>query len=197
MKKIVTIIGLLCVVLCVSAGPIHVTATVKYSSPYKGFAYRVNGSSSYSLHATSRANSLMAQAPTAAMHSTSSFYGGRAETASVQNTLQVRGITTCASGITGGVTTTDAFPPKSSARRSTPPLPWLCEHCQWINIGTEEDPEWVCAVCGCEANFNCDCEGECHCDVPLDLNWSAMLFMGALAGAYAIYKARTREKEII
>ena len=189
----------MCVVLCVSAGPIHVTATVKYSSPYKGFAYRVNGSSSYSLHATSRANSLMAQAPTAAMHSTSSFCGGRAETSTVQTTLQVRGITTCASGITGGVTTTDVFPPKGSARRSGLLPPGACQHCQWINIGTEDNPIYVCAVCGCtpEDGDPCDCEGECHCDVPLDLNWSAMLFMGALAGAYAIYKARTREKEII
>ena len=194
MKKIVTIIGLLCVVLCVSAGPIHVTATVKYSSPYKGFAYRVNGSSSYSLHATSRANSLMAQAPTAAMHSTSSFCGGRAETSTVQTTLQVRGITTCASSITGGVTTTDAFPPKGSIRRNTPPIPGLCEHCHWVKGA---DGRWYCDVCGCLAVNDCDCEGECHCDVPLDFNWSAMLFLGALAGAYAIYKARTREKEII
>ena len=204
MKKIVTIIGLLCVVLCVSAGPIHVTATVNYSSPYKGSLYRGGGYSSHSMHASSRANGVIALAPTATMHSTSSYCGSRAETAAVQTTLQVRGITTCASGITGGVTSTDTFTPKGAIRRSGTQLPptGACGHCQWVNEGTEDDPHWVCAVCGCEPEDECETScphsgGDCHCDVPLDFNWSAMLFLSALAGAYAVYKARTREKEII
>lgn len=170
-------------------------SALSYASPYKGAGRNGYIHTSAPMRSSMTTHSAMAQAPVAAMSSTSAYgiqtTSHNHETKAIANDVAVRGIYTSASAIQGGVTIYDTGNRRGiGPRRSGTPLPGICEHCIWVNIGTELVPHWVCDVCGCEATDDCDCD-PCHCDVPLDFNWAAALFMTALAVAYGVYKKRT------
>ena len=97
------------------------------------------------------------------------------------------GIRTAATAVSGGVTTCDKAPkkPKGGVRRtSDPEHPEItpCPHC--VDNGEES-----CVICGHDI-YECECE-TCSCNVPLDFNWGAMVFMAVMAAAYAVWKRRT------
>ena len=184
-------------VLCASAAPIHVSASMNYSSTYKGAGRGgyIYTTSSAQVHSIGSAGGGMAQAPVASMSSTGSLGGrGVSYRGSVAAIPQVSGITTSASSIRGGVTTSSVGP------RKAPEIPsGACPHCQWVWVDDLHGPGkggYVCSVCGCEALDGCDCD-PCHCDVPLDFNGAVALFMALLTCAYALYKVRVHRKETL
>ena len=203
MKKVLTIIISLLCVLCVSASPIHVSASMNYSSTYKGSGR--NGM----IYTTSSARMVsiggggsMAQAPTASMGSTTSSRGIGMTTTAITTAPQVSGIYTSASAIRGGVTTYS--PRQSRAPRREPGHGGNAEGlpgcgCDWHDNG---DGTYTCPICGCTwdeyddaGEESCHCEAESgYCWCPLDFNWAVSLFMAILAGVYATYKARARKK---
>lgn len=180
MKKVLLIITCLLCVLCASAGPVHVSASMNYTSTYKGSG-RSGMVHSAPIRSTAMGNSVMAQAPMAAMGSTGVSMGrSMAATSEMAATPQVRGIYTAASKIVGGVTSAETYASFGAPRKS-PVHPGECSHC------VDEDEDDNCDRCGMDM-MECD-EETCWC--PLDLNWAVMLFFTLLAGAYAVYKKRT------
>lgn len=133
----------------------------------------------------------MAQAPVASMGSTSSVgsrgisYGG-----TVAAIPQVQGISTSASGIRGGITAEDTYA-RSCGPRKIEVIPGKPEHCH-----CEDDGTGHCIHCGAELDeFDGGCSNNpCWC--PIDFNGAVALFMAILAGAYAIYRVRTRQETI-
>lgn len=196
MKKVLLIlVGIVCT-LSASA--------LSYASPYKGAGRNGYIHTSAPMRSSMGTRAVMAQAPVAAMSSTSSYgtqympsYAGTIETSS--NNTQVRGIYTAASAVQGGITTCETHSSNkvSGKRKNTiPGHPEVCEHCHWEYIENYYGPgmhEWVCSSCGATLRDNdCTCEEESgYCWCPLDLNWSVMLFFAALAVAYEAYKKRT------
>lgn len=165
--------------LCVSANPIHVSASMNYTSTYKGSG-RSRMVYSAPVRSTAMGNSVMAQAPVAAMGSTSIFMSrGIASTSEMATTPPVRGIYTAASNIVGGVTSAETYASFGAPRKS-PVHPEECPHC------IDEDDDGCCDRCGMDIY---ECDEDCWC--PLDFNWAAALFMTALAVAYGVYKKRT------
>ena len=125
---------------------------------------------------------VMAQAPVAAMSSTSSYRTQSASYGRVEDfssDKQVRGIYTAASNIVGGVTSAETYASFSAPRKS-PVHPEECPHC------IDEDNDGYCDRCDMDIY---ECDEDCWC--PLDFNWAATLFMTALAAAYGVYKKRT------
>ena len=195
MKKVLLIIvGVVCSLNALA---------LSYASPYKGAGRNGYIHSSAPIRSSMGSHSIMAQTPVATMESTSSYgmqtmpsYAGMKETSS---DMQIRGIYTSASAIQGGVTTCDSGQRNVPGRRkaATYPLPdGACSHCQWEwvdDLYGSGYGGYVCSECGADILNGCSskCGGDCTCDVPLDFNWSAMLFFASLAGAYAVYKKRT------
>lgn len=195
LKKIVTII--LCLLCAVSA------SALSYASPYKGAGRNgyIYTTSSVHMHCGSAG---LAQAPTASLssvnHSSGSVrgihYGGGSE-ASVP-TVQV--MRTSASHVSGGVTSNETYSNIYSHRRNSPDIP---DNPGWTCGCVDEDGDEICDRCGCDLRLvdehgHCDCyqdSGYCWC--PVELDWRAMFFMVALAGAYALYKVRAGKKETI
>lgn len=211
MKKIETIIVLLlCVVINVTASPIHVSSTMTYSSTYKGSGHAyIHTTSSAQVHSIGSAGGSLAQAPVASMRSTSR--GISSTTASV-SVPRVACISTSASSIQGGVTTGQVCtlhhhgtPRQSAWPGGNPPG---CD-CDW-----QYDPSlfggqggYYCPKCGAtiskEDYYDLE-EGEsphgddpCGCAVPLQDGIDVWAFVAALAGAYALYKARARIEQLI
>ena len=180
-----------------SANPIHVSASMNYTSTYKGSG-RSGMVYSAPVRSTAMGNSVIAQAPVAAMGSTGISMGrGIASTSEMTAAPQVRGIYTAASNIVGGVTTAETYSPAQapSKRRNSveggPGVPGgTCTECHWVwhpELGC-----YVCDICGSNSLDGCDHEyEEGYCWCPLDFNWAVMLFFTLLAGAYAVYKKRT------
>lgn len=180
MKKVLLIITCLWCALCVSANPIHVSASMNYTSTYKGSG-RSGMVYSAPVRSTAMGNSVMAQAPVAAMGSTGVSMGrGIASTSETVAAPQVRGIYTAASKIVGGVTSAETYASFGAPRKSIY-HPGECSHC------VDDDEDGNCDRCGMDM-MECD-EETCWC--PLDLNWAVMLFFALLTAAYAVYKKRT------
>ncbi|MBQ7439700.1 MAG: hypothetical protein IJ548_02640 [Paludibacteraceae bacterium] len=182
MKKVLLIlVGIVCT-LSASA--------LSYASPYKGAGRNGYIHTSAPMRSSMGTRAVMAQAPIAAMSSTSS-YGmqsasyGRVEDSSSDK--QVRGIYTAASAIQGGVTTYDTAQRNVPGRRKTESVPGKPGECHCVDL----DDNGYCDHCGAEIDeFDGGCSNDpCWC--PLELNWSVMLFFASLAGAYAVYKKRT------
>ena len=178
----------MCLLCAISA------SALSYASPYKGA-----GRNGY-IYTTSSARSKaiggggsMAQAPVASMGSTSSVgsrgisYGG-----TVAAVPQVQGISTAASNIAGGVTTY-GNEQICGPKKVHIDLPGVCGHCDWE--WSEEYDDYVCTVCGHHMDTGCTCD-PCTCDVPVGDDWTVRIFLIVLAGAYAIYKVRTRQETI-
>ncbi len=196
---------LLCV-QCVSAYPVHVSASMNYSSTYKGTGHvgHVHTTSSAHVHSIGTTGGL-AQAPAASMSSTSSYAGrGISYSGGASVSMpQVSGIRTSASSIRGGVTTYDGgrryVPGRRNAGKDTPPsagTPGYCDGCNYIWIVDEERPDggyWACSECGCELEDGCEC-GDCHCNVPLECGWEVMLFLACMGG-YHVYSSKRRKKK--
>ena len=140
----------------------------------------------------------VAQAPVARISSTSGMLNSSANYMS--SSMQVRGIQTSASFVCGGVTSGSTYARMNSPIRrgpsgpSGPPGdPWWSCNC------VDEDGDAICDICGCALNIIpeggvCDCEDHCWC--PLTFDWKAILFLSALAGAYAVHKVRTGKKKV-
>lgn len=176
----------------VTASPIHVSSAMTYSSTYKGSGRGyVHMTSSAQVRSIGSAGGGMAQAPVASMSSTSSSYSrGIAQTSSSIATPQLSCIRTSASAISGGVTTYDNGPRNGRVRKIH--LPGTCEHCDWE--WDDEKDDYVCIYCGSELMNGCEC-GDCHC--PIGDGKDVWLFVTALAGVYALYKARARKEQLI
>lgn len=200
MKKIGFIIVCLLCALTASA--------LSYASPYKGFGRSgIYTTSSAQMHSFGSAGSGMAQAPVASMNSTSSSYGrGIVHTSTSVSMPQVACISTSASYIRGGVTTTQTYTPNGRIRRDPLPggNPEGCE-CDW-----QYDPSlfggeggFYCTKCGAvitiDAYLNSIGHGDdpCGCAVPLQEGIDVWAFVAALAGVYALYKARARKEQLI
>ena len=174
---------MLCVVINVFASP-YASATMKFTSTYNssGRKYVYATSSAHRTHISSGFS--MAQAPTASMSSTSSIsgrsisYGG-----TVASVPQVCGFTTAASGVRGGVTTYGDEHHHGLSRKS-PVHPGECEHC------VDNNGDFICDICECEI-WACECD-PCHCPLPFD--WTAILFLLALACAYVTYKEMKKSR---
>ena len=141
------------------------------------------------MRSTAMGSSVMAQAPVAAMGSTSiSMSRGIASTSEMAASPQVRGMYTAASNIVGGVTTFDSGQRNVPGRRRAPGDPEGGEH-NWVDNG---DGTYTCTICGETISEEDYLDGnlppEC---VPLDLNWAVMLFFALLTAAYGAYKKRT------
>lgn len=188
MKKVLLIlVGIVCT-LSVSA--------LSYASPYKGAGRNGYIHTSAPMRSSMGTRAVMAQAPVAAMSSTSSYgtqympsYAGTIETSS--NNTQVKGIYTAASAIQGGVTTYDTSQRNVPGRRkseSVPGKPGEGEHI-WVENG---DGTYTCTICGetISAEDYFDENFPSHC-VPIGDGWSVMLFFAVLAVAYGAYKKRT------
>jgi len=171
-------------------------SALSYASPYRGAGRNGYIHTSAPMRSSMGTRAVMAQAPVTTMSSTSAYgiqtTSHNYESKAIANDVAVRGIYTSASAIRGGVTTSDTGNRRGiGPRRSgTPPIPGLCDKCEW-----EWNPDlddWECIHCHhtYEGDSGCQCD-PCHCDVPLDFNWAAALFMTTLAGAYAVYKKRT------
>lgn len=181
MKKVLLIITCLWCALCVSANPVHVSASMNYTSTYRGSG-RSGIYHSAPVRSTAVGGSVMAQAPVAAMGSTGVSMGrGIASTSKTAAAPQVRGIYTSASNIVGGVTSAETYASFGAPRKLPSGHAGECSHC------IDEDDDGYCDRCGMDI-YECD-EETCWC--PLDLNWAVMLFFTLLAGAYAVYKKRT------
>ena len=183
-------------VLCASAAPIHVSASMNYSSTYKGAG---RGGYIYTTSTvrttTSGAGGSMAQAPVASMSSTGSVGGrGISYGGTVASVSQVCGITTVASGIRGGVTTYDEGGhggPRRDPGNSGDPNEG--KH-NWVE---NPDGTFTCTICGItissEEFYNEEFPDHC---VPIGDGWPVALFMALLACAYAIYKVRVRKSSV-
>lgn len=184
MKKIGLIIVCLLCALAASA--------LNYASPYKGAGRNgIYTTSSAQMHSIGSAGSTMAQAPVASMHSTSRGITSTAATASV-SVPQVACIRTTASAISGGITTYDQGPRRGPVRKVV--LPWVCEHCEFEE---NADGDMECIYCHAIAEDGCHCTPDCHCNVPIGDGKEVWLFVTALAGVYALYKARARKEQLI
>ena len=185
LKKVLSIIVcLLCVALSAIAGPIHVSASMNYSSTYKGSGRAHYGYSARPMHSNMTSAGL-AQAPSMTMSSTTSSMGRgiTMSNASMTAAPQVRGIYTAASQVTGGVTTEDTYSPARGPRKIGGRHPGECPDC------VDGDRDGVCDICECEL-YACECD-DCRC--PLDFNAAVALFMALLAGAYAFNKVRAHD----
>ena len=179
MKKIVTIILCLLGVLCASASPIHVSASMNYSSSYKGA-----GRGGYVHSASHMHNSVytgLAQAPVASMSSTGRSMGTMPAYANpvMGNTMSVTtGIYTSASYISGGVTSNDTYA-RIGSRINDPEHPGdpECPYC------IDDDEDGFCDRCGLEMD---DHNGGCPCPIG-NTPW---LIISAMAIAFAIYKRK-------
>ena len=180
LKKIVTII--LCLLCAITA------SALSYASPYKGAGR--NGYMHTSMHVHSSSSGL-AQAPITSMSSTRSSFGSERDMyggGAIPSTPMVRGITTSASSVRGGVTTYDSGTPLGP-RKSPGGNPNGC-HCEDL------DGDGKCDHCHAPYDeFDGGCSNNpCWC--PIEFDWRSMLYMAALAGAYALYKVRAGKKEI-
>ena len=145
----------------------------------------------------------MAQAPVASMGSTRSVSSrGIGSTGSTGISMpQIHVVQTSASQLAGGVTSSETYSRMnvSGPRKNTVPgYPDACPHCDWVWVGPGSG-DYVCSVCGeelkdCEGY--CECGEGCHCDVPVGDDWTVRIFLIVLAGAYAIYRVRTRQETI-
>ncbi len=184
---------------------------MSYASPYKGARRGYIYTTSGVRHATTAEG--LAQTPQIAMSSVSSgvntggssrgIVTGRMSTGVVMRTaVPVRGIYTSATSVTGGVTTY-SHPHPGSVRKGGGVLPpggenddplIVCPSCK------DENGDGTCDICGCSiyclnGESECACAtdpyGPGYCWCPLELNWSAMVFMAVMAAAYAVWKRRT------
>lgn len=177
----------------VTASPIHVSSAMTYSSTYKGSGRGyVHMTSSAQVRSIGSAGGGMAQAPVAAMSSTSSSYSSRgiAQTSSSIATPQLSCIRTSASAISGGVTTYDEGPRKGHLRKGQTLPPGACPNCDWHYDDATDT--WYCPYCDCDPYDDCD-----HVCVPIGDGKEVWLFVTALAGVYALYKARARKEQLI
>lgn len=187
MKKIVAIILILLNVLCASASPVRVCATMNYSSTYKGAGhYGYVHSTSH----THNASTGLASAPVASMGSVGRSMGTMpafATTAVVQTAAMSSGIYTSASAVRGGVTTYDVG--QMTGPRRTGGNPGGGMH-NWEDNG---DGTFTCTICG-ETISEDDFYDENYPPLctPIGDGWPVWLFMTALAMAYTIYKASQR-----
>ena len=176
-------------------------SALSYASPYKGAGRNGYIYTSAPMRSSMTTHSAMAQAPVAAMSSTSAYgiqtTSHNHETKAIANDVAVRGIYTSASAIQGGGTTYDTGNRRGIGPRriGTPPKPGdygYCEHCHyvWSDDANAGDGGWVCDRCGCELEEGCTC-GSCTCDVPLTDGKEVWLLMATLAVAYGVYKKRT------
>ena len=193
MKKVLLIITCLWCALCVSANPVHVSATMNYSS-----TYRSTGRTGYAYPAgrVHNASIGLAQTPVATMGSTRSTAVSMPAYASAasNNMMSVNtGIYTAASQISGGVTTSQTYSPMGRPRRSGGHHGEAdtCPGC------IDSNHDGVCDVCGHDID-DLDDEGFCpcaeesgNCGCPISDGWPVWLFLSLLAGAYAVYKKRT------
>ncbi len=138
------------------------------------------------------------QAPVAHMTSTSSMrcssYGG---TNSPAMEMRVQGFRTSASGVTGGVTSSQTYGRFGAPRRSTTPTPppdptGVCQ-CVWIydaNLFGEGEGGFYCPKCGSTVQLEDALDGHYHdyCPCPLEADWRVLIFLTALAGVYKSYK---------
>ena len=141
-----------------------------------------------------------AKAPVARMTSTSSMMCSTANRAA-SSEYQVYEIRTVASSISGGVTSNQTYsrlgaPHRAPSGGITPPPiqpgdPGVCEHCHWE---LDANGDYYCTECGAYIYGGCSCTDECHCPLPLD--WTAILFLLALACAYMVYK-ETKNKHSV
>ena len=122
------------------------------------------------------------------------MYGGGA----IPSTPIIRGISTSASSVQGGVTTYDngggnsPSGPRRVGEGDIPPLPdGACPNCYWVY--DKETNTWYCKYCDCDP-YDGPCDHHC---VPIGNGKDVWFFMAALAGAYALYKVRAGKKEII
>lgn len=132
----------------------------------------------------------LAQAPVAAMRSTSPMIARSATIhAAYGNSPAANGYRSgfysSASAVRGGVTTYDAGRRRGPYRAATLP-PGACSDCPWENIGTEENPIWVCPYCDCTP-MDGPCE-DCHCNLPVGDELTMMIYAVCM-GVY-IYKHR-------
>ncbi|MBO7456219.1 MAG: hypothetical protein J6T71_00155 [Paludibacteraceae bacterium] len=154
---------------------------MNYTSTYRGSG-RSGIYYSAPVRSTAMGNSVMAQAPVAAMGSTGVSMGrGIASTSKTAAAPQVRGIYTSASNIVGGVTSAETYASFGAPRKLPSGHAGECSH------GIDEDDDGYCDRCGMDI-YECD-EETCWC--PLDLKRAVMLFFALLAAAYAVYKKRT------
>ena len=127
------------------------------------------------------------------MSSTSSMLNSSANYMS--SPMQVRGIQTSASFVSGGVTSGETYARMSSPIRRGPSGPGNPD---WTCGCVDENHDEYCDICGCDLRFVdelgvCECDPYCWC--PLTFDWKAFLFLSALAGAYALNKARANKKK--
>ena len=156
--------------------------------------------SSAPVHSSGSRGGGFAQAPTASMRSTSAASGVVVTTSvATPDVPVVQGIRTSASNIRGGVTATTTYARIGvSTRRNLPPSdPNTCA-CDWHDNG---DGTFTCTKCGdtIEEDAYYDghhFEGECPC-MPITEGKGVWALIGALAGAYALYKARARKEQSI
>lgn len=178
---------------------------MQYATPYKG-----NGRMVAQNHATTG----LAQAPTAAMSSTSSFRlrttssagvtaintsgsgnhalastanHGKRGTIYQTNAAHVTCISTAAMAVQGGVTTKETSQNATKVLRRDGGHPgdaYICEHC------VDDDDDGICDICG---HHIYDPDDYCGC--PLECDKKASLFLAMLAGAYALYKVRAQKKQ--
>lgn len=132
----------------------------------------------------------LAQRPVARMTSTSSMISSSANYMS--SPMQVRGIQTSATYVTGGITSGDTYARIAGIRNNggiiPPENPDQC-YC------VDEDGNGICDHCGAELDeFDGGCSNDpCWC--PLSFDWKALIFLTALAGAYALKKVRASKKK--
>ena len=184
---------------------------VSFASPYKGsgrgFIY-----TTISSHSTASSAGL-AQTPVASMGSVSRGVSAgvssrgvapvRTMAVAMPAVSSVHGIYTAASAVSGGVTTYDRAPlrPRGGIRNATHPGNPDARECPTC----EYDEDGFCIHCGhsiylglnddgsCAGHCpNDDCEDGCNC-VPVEFDWSAMLFLALLAVGYGV-RASMREK---
>lgn len=160
------------------------------------------------IHMTSSVHSIggggggMASAPVATMGSVSSTRGissnvacgtGGASISTMATITRVSGsIHTSASSINGGVTTYDnsgtSYSPGRGIRR-TPGHEGDADEDDCPGC-VDEDDDGVCDVCG-HALDDCDCEEEHdYCRCPVELDWSALMFLSVMALGYVFTKTR-------
>lgn len=201
LKKVLSIVVcLLCVALSAIAGPIHVSASMNYSSTYKGNGRANYGYSARPMH-TSMSSAGLVQAPSISMGSTTSSFnrGIACGNEMMTSAPQARGIYTSASNVTGGVTAEETYSPAQapSKRRNSveggPGVPeGTCTECHWV--WHPELGYYVCDICGSNSLDGCDHEyEEGYCWCPLDFNGAVALFMALLACAYAFNKVRVKK----
>ena len=174
-------------------------SALSYASPYKGA-----GRSGY-VYTTAHpsmasANPSLSQAPTPSMRSTATMYNRDIASANTdkKETSQIHVMQTFASSISGGVTTAETYHQIGPARskKSDPLPPDACTECKWV--WDEVRGCYVCIMCGSNSDDGCDhlyYEGYCWC--PIGDGWEVWFFVTALAGAYALYKARARKEQSI